>query len=332
MDPPTSRRSSSPRRNADRERELQRLKSRGVVSVLNKTFESDDPNRALLTRSPSPTTALRQPRSSSSIRSTSWHQESKDDEQCEKRAMTTPPPVPRLHRKKSSCSSSSTSPATSDDDIEHYRQMLQQTQQALALCQLELQQQQQPVKALCEVIRKQDQLIHTLTNQPSPPPPPPPPQKQQHEETWQALRHELDRLKVDRHTYEAQIRALRRDLESSQNETRQLATLARLLMAEATAHQDDTHPPTLTPSETTTTTATVSIDDDNAYREFTQQLHTRLSLSDDITLTLYDYAALDKAAAAADKRTSTNSQDTTTHFWKGMKKRLATIKTAGPVS
>jgi hypothetical protein len=72
--------------------------------------------------------------------------------------------------------------------------------------------------------------------------------------------------------------------------------------------------------------------DDNAYREFTQQLHTRLSLSDDIAhLTLYDYAALDKAAAA-DKRTSTSSHDSTTHFWKGMKKRLATIKTAGPVS
>jgi DNA repair exonuclease SbcCD ATPase subunit len=230
-----------------------------------------------------------------------------------------------LHRKKSSCSSSSSSPAAGDDEIDHYRQMLQQTQQALALCQLELQQQQQPIKALCEVIRKQDQLIHTLTNQPTPPPPP----QQQHEETWQALRHELDRLKMDRHTYEAQIRALRRDLESSQNETRQLATLARLLMVEK-AHQDDNHPPTLTPSETTTT-ATMSIDDDNAYREFTQQLHTRLSLSDDITLTLYDYAALDKAAAA-DKRTSTSSHDTTTHFWKGMKKRLATIKTAGPVS
>ncbi|CAO3599804.1 unnamed protein product [Absidia cylindrospora] len=30
------------RRNADRERELQRLKSLGVVSVLNKTFDSQD--------------------------------------------------------------------------------------------------------------------------------------------------------------------------------------------------------------------------------------------------------------------------------------------------
>ncbi|CAO3578307.1 unnamed protein product [Absidia cylindrospora] len=48
--PPRSGRPSTPsngkanvtRRNADRERELQQLKTRGVVSVLNKTFDSQD--------------------------------------------------------------------------------------------------------------------------------------------------------------------------------------------------------------------------------------------------------------------------------------------------
>ncbi|KAI8343166.1 hypothetical protein BC941DRAFT_410585 [Chlamydoabsidia padenii] len=314
-------RSSSPsRRNTDRERELQRLKSRGVVSVLNKTFESPD-DRTFLTRSPSPSSneqLLRQPRSSSSIRST-WHQETnRDDDDSssssssrkqQRRSYATPPPAL----------------PTPNDNVEEqvdwkdqYQQthlLLQQTQQALALCQLEQQKQQKaPVQELCDIIRKQDKLIDTLESAAITTP--------QTTEPWRLLRQELDQLKLERNEYQDQIRALRRALDSSQNETRQLTLLAQALLSHKNNKPDPPLTQPITTNTTTSETTTIVVEDD-AHREFTQELQTRLSLSDEVAhLALWDYTALDRMQAA--KRTSLASSQDTHHsaFWKGMKKKL----------
>ncbi|KAI8338197.1 hypothetical protein BC941DRAFT_424837 [Chlamydoabsidia padenii] len=227
---PSKSTSTINRQNMDRERELQRLKSLGVVSVLNKTFRSQD---NIMPPIPSPSSSttlglLPPPNLSSSFSDTTTHGRPSHDTLLK--------------------TSTSHVLANQDSDlfqldnhqtlVDKYRQMqvlLHQTQQDLMTsrtAQLEMEQATQrmledglkqkelesiKVQQLSSLVLKQDMVIQQLG----------------------MFQHELAKLKDDKSKYEQQIVALGRELESSQEETRRLAILAEVLAQERQQQQMD---------------------------------------------------------------------------------------------